>query len=72
MVHERDLPDPGIEPASPALACGFFTTEPPGKPHSIFINMCIFRRMEGCFKILIAVILNDEIIGDFLVSVFLF
>ena len=27
-----DLPDPGIEPASPALAGGFFTTEPPEKP----------------------------------------
>ena len=27
-----DLPDRGIEPASPALAGGFFTTEPPGKP----------------------------------------
>ena len=30
-----DLPDPGIKPAcpvSPALAGGFFTTEPPGKP----------------------------------------
>ena len=27
-----DLPDPGIEPASPALAGGFFTTLPPGKP----------------------------------------
>ena len=30
-----DLPDPGIElasSASPALAGGFFTTEPPGKP----------------------------------------
>ena len=26
------LPDPGIESASPALAGGFFTTEPPGKP----------------------------------------
>ena len=26
------LPDPGIKPASPALADGFFTTEPPGKP----------------------------------------
>ena len=29
-----DLPDPGTEPASlasPALADGFFTTEPPGK-----------------------------------------
>ena len=26
------LPDPGIIPASPALAGGLFTTEPPGKP----------------------------------------
>ena len=26
-----DLPDPGIEPMSLALA-GFFTTEPPGRP----------------------------------------
>ena len=27
-----DLPDPGMEPESPALAGIFFTTEPPGKP----------------------------------------
>ena len=27
-----DLPDPGREPVSPALAGGFFSTEPPGKP----------------------------------------
>ena len=27
-----DLPDPGIESESPALASGFFTAEPPGKP----------------------------------------
>ena len=30
-----DLPDPRIEPkcpVSPALVCGFFTSEPPGKP----------------------------------------
>ena len=26
-----ELPDAGIEPASPELAGGFFTTEPPGK-----------------------------------------
>ena len=26
-----DLPDPGIENMSPALAGGFFTTKPPGK-----------------------------------------
>ena len=30
-----DLPDRGIKTASPALAAGFFTTEPPGKsPHT--------------------------------------
>ena len=31
----RDLPNPELEPESitfPALADGFFTTEPPGKP----------------------------------------
>ena len=27
-----DLPNPGIEPKPPALAGGFFTTKPPGKP----------------------------------------
>ena len=27
-----DLPNRGIEPVSPALAGGFFTTEPLGKP----------------------------------------
>ena len=27
-----DLSDPGIELTSPALAGGFFITEPPGKP----------------------------------------
>ena len=27
-----DLPSPGTESMSPALAGGFFTTEPPGKP----------------------------------------
>ena len=27
-----DLPNPGIEPTSPALAARVFTLEPPGKP----------------------------------------
>ena len=27
----EDLPDPGLETMSPALAGGFFTTAPPGK-----------------------------------------
>ena len=30
----RDLPDPGMKPASPALTGGLFTTEPPGKPRN--------------------------------------
>ena len=29
-----DLPASGIKPMSPALAGGFFTTQPPGKPSS--------------------------------------
>ena len=36
-----DLPDPGIKPMSPespALASGFFTIEPPGKPNTQTTN----------------------------------
>ena len=33
-----DLSDPGTEPASPALAGRFFTTEPPRKPLDIVNN----------------------------------
>ena len=32
ISYSRDLPDPGIELASPALAGRVFTTEPLGKP----------------------------------------
>ena len=35
-----DLPNPGIEPTSLALAGGFFTTEPSGKP--VCVCMCVF------------------------------
>ena len=35
FLSPGDLPYSGIEPGSPALAGGFFTTEPPGKP-----NLC--------------------------------
>ena len=34
FVSPGDLPDTEIEPTFPALAGRFFTTEPPGKPHS--------------------------------------
>ena len=32
FASPEDLPNPGIETTSPALAGGFFTSEPPGKP----------------------------------------
>ena len=44
FISPGDLPDPGIELASPALAGKFLTTEPPGKPmHSLAtkkIHLC--------------------------------
>ena len=30
-----DLPGPGLEPVCPALAGGFLTTAPPGKPQLV-------------------------------------
>ena len=45
----RDLPDPGIEPVASALATGFFTTEPPGKPDlSVisFLKMLFIRQSQ--------------------------
>ena len=33
-----DLPRPGLEPVSPALAGGFSTTAPPGKPDRWILN----------------------------------
>ena len=33
-----DLPRPGLEPVSPALAGRFSTTVPPGKPTSCILN----------------------------------
>ena len=32
LRHMWDLPGPGLEPVSPALAGGFLTTAPPGRP----------------------------------------
>ena len=40
FLSQGDLPDPGIQPESPALAGGFFTTEPPGKPFLDFSLTC--------------------------------
>ena len=43
----EDIPDAGVEPASPALTGGLFTTEPSEKPfdffyHWLFLQICPF------------------------------
>ena len=43
-----NLPDLGIEtssPVSPALECGFFTTEPPGKPSKPLLRIYLISEV---------------------------
>ena len=45
------LPDPGIELASPAVAGGFFTTEPHGKPFCVvYTGSKAIANSEGAAK----------------------
>ena len=48
-----DLPRPGLEPVSPALAGRFSTTAPPGKPYNIiFFNYFLIIQLKGVNKTL--------------------
>ena len=67
-----DLPNPGIEPTSPALASRSFTTAPPGKPTVLtvncwfilsvlfriyfFLGSCVF--LNVCIFLIIAILLH--------------
>ena len=47
-----DLPRPGLEPMSPALAGRFSTTAPPGKPRVVFfVDRCNIFEPEGVYLI---------------------
>jgi len=46
----QDLPYPGIEPASPALAGRFFTTVPSGKPPCTASKYLRSRRAKARMK----------------------
>ena len=56
-----DLPRPGLEPASPALAGRLSTTAPPGKPHVSFW----IRVLSGCM-------LRSGVAGSYGNSIFSF
>ena len=47
-----DLPRPGLEPVSPALAGRFSTTTPPGKPHKMIFNADWGLQNNGSLKII--------------------
>ena len=47
-----NFPDPGVEPGSPALAGGFFTAEPPGKPALSHTYKLIINKYFALFCIL--------------------
>ena len=62
IFFSRDIPDPGIKPASPALTGRFFTTLPPGElisMHDFYFKICVdlvgcvrsHMRHAGCFII---------------------
>ena len=61
-----DLPNPGFEPMSPILAGGFFTTEPPGKPHAVISqgNLILPKGKEYFYvnKVLTNLLARDELI----------
>ena len=46
-----DLPRPGLEPMSPALAGGLPATAPPGKPHKVILRQIIFQTIWILIKL---------------------
>ena len=57
-----DLPDPEIEPTSPASpALGFFTTEPPGKPNVWLMRYNSIQTSKCYLHMLTIVILKKKI-----------
>ena len=49
LLGTWDLPRPGIKPVSPALAGGFFTTEPAAKPRDAFLT-CSLAEADRAFS----------------------
>ena len=45
-----DLPRPGLEPVSPALAGGFLTTAAPGKSHLLILYSSLIWYIESFLK----------------------
>ena len=61
-----DLPRPGLEAVSPALAGGFLTTAPPGKPRGKFFDEIYFSDFPEYLgkKIVSAIFLKDPALNS--------
>ena len=46
----EDLPDPGIEPGSPALQADFLPSEPPGKPQ-VYLAAAVAKSLQSCLTL---------------------
>ena len=55
-----DLPHLGIEPVPPALAGGFFTTEPPGKPSDLWLHRLKYSAPENIITLELCLWVNKE------------
>ena len=49
FLLQGNLPNPGIEPVFPALARGFSTTEPPGKPFTLLAAAA--KSLQSCLTL---------------------
>ena len=47
VLSPRDLPNPGVEPRSPALQMDSLPSEPSGKPDQFFIEGGVNRKSLG-------------------------
>ena len=56
-----DLPDLGIKPVCPALAGGFFTTEPPGKPHTFCNTNVVSVREENVAVLCVTEVVSHQL-----------
>ena len=46
-----DLPNPGIEPRSPALRADALPSEPPGKPYSLYAAAAAAKLLQSCLTL---------------------
>ena len=59
-----DLPGPGLEPVSSALAGGFLTTAPPRKPHTGISSSALLIRNSESRPASPFFLLLPQVVGD--------